>query len=156
MFPLELINRIILTIYQDTSVAIVFLAVWACYIGLVLLLETIGFITVAALVLRRLSQVRAITGLEESRKTFIRVSLVLISLAVLLVLGMSLVLFFFLATDVDVFYVLLWFSRIVEYAIVTGLLVVLRAPRDDQVSSSYELKANEARLSRTPPTIDPI
>eukprot|EP00027_Filamoeba_sp_ATCC50430_P009593 CAMPEP_0168550858 /NCGR_PEP_ID=MMETSP0413-20121227/5865_1 /TAXON_ID=136452 /ORGANISM="Filamoeba nolandi, Strain NC-AS-23-1" /LENGTH=139 /DNA_ID=CAMNT_0008581349 /DNA_START=419 /DNA_END=834 /DNA_ORIENTATION=+ len=83
----------------------------------------------AVLLLRKMFRLQAISGNLEGRRAFIRVSVLMISTASFLLLGLGIVIWFFFAADTWTWYALLWFARIVEFIFVGCLLITVRTPR---------------------------
>jgi len=136
MFPFEIVARTLTAVYYDTPIAYAILTIYFLYIGLACLLEAGGFIIVAGLVLRRLSHNRSLTATEQARRTFFKISGIMIACSVLLLIVMVIVALY-LGTDTpESYFVILWLSRIVEYAVVCVLLYVYHVPRHTASSSS--------------------
>ena len=147
LFPVELVTRCITAAYKDTTVAYTMYYIYYVFVSIVALLEVGGFVIVAGLILRRLAKSKSVTATETTRRTFTKISFIMLACSGIVLITLVVTVLFALATSAEMWLSLNWVTRITEYSALCVLLYVFHAPAGARKSNTPTELATAQRNS---------
>ena len=125
VFPAEIILRIAIVL---SPVSRILVLVWFSFLGILVLSETVGFLIIATLLLRKVTKMKAITGQQQQKAAFTKLTGTLVVQTFVVILACML----FIATTFTVrqhaflFLMVNVVARIVEFTACIFILVIIK------------------------------
>mmetsp|Transcript_14441 Transcript_14441/g.20134 ORF Transcript_14441/g.20134 Transcript_14441/m.20134 type:complete len:324 (-) Transcript_14441:38-1009(-) len=148
VFPIEVVLRIL--IVSDRQLQVLNF-IWFLFLGVLVLTETIGFLIVGSLLLRKVMRMQSVTGQEQQKAAFTKLTRTLIVQTCIVLIAC--VLFAITAVggqNADVFFAAAVCARFVESVAVVFMLVLLKPPpRQGTTLSSTQPQSKSASVEKS-------